>query len=137
MRILGIDHIVLRSAQAERLVSFYCDVLGCSEERRLPAEVGLVQLRAGAALIDIVSADSDLGRAGGPPPGADGGNLEHFCLRVEPFDPAAISALLAQAGCRPESPQRRYGADGFGLSVYLRDPDGNRVELKGPAEKSG
>lgn len=132
MRILGLDHIVLRSAEPERLVRFYCDVLGCSEERRLSGEFRLVQLRAGSALIDIVPADKPVDAAAA----TDDGVLDHFCLRVSPFDATAISRRLSKAGCSHEAPQRRYGAEGFGLSIYLRDPDGNRVELKGPAEDS-
>jgi len=125
MRLVGLDHVVLRSADAERLVRFYVDVLGCREERRIDASIRLVQLRAGAALIDILAID-------GPPPADQ--NLDHFCLRVEDFEPDSIRARLTAAGCVPEAPARRYGADGFGPSIYFRDPDGNMVELKGPPE---
>ena len=128
MQLVGLDHVVLRSADPDRLVRFYIDVLGCREERRIDADIRLVQLRAGGSLIDILAID-------GLPPGAH--NLDHFCLRVNEFDPAVIRATLSAAGCVPEAPARRYGADGFGPSIYFRDPDGNLVELKGPPESVG
>jgi glyoxylase I family protein len=127
MQLVGLDHVVLRSADAERLVKFYIDTLGCREERRIDASIRLVQLRAGAALIDILAIDK--------PPSREH-NLDHFCLRVDDFEPDAIRARLSAAGCAPEAPARRYGADGFGQSIYFRDPDGNLVELKGPPENA-
>lgn len=129
--LLGLDHVVLRVVDEARMLAFYCEVLGCREERRLPA-FGLVQLRAGSALIDLVTLDGALGRAGGAAPGAEGRNVEHFCLRIEPFDPAALSAHFARHGVAPGAIETRYGADGFGPSLYLLDPEGNTVELKGP-----
>ncbi len=94
-RILGIDHLVLRTADVERLRRFYVDVLGCSVEREQPA-FGLTQLRAGSGLIDLVSLDGPLGRAGGAGPGVEGRNLDHFCLRIDPFDGEAVRASLAR-----------------------------------------
>ena len=133
MKLLGLDHVVLRVADLDAALGFYRDVLGCSEERRLD-EIGLVQLRAGASLIDLVPVDSALGQRGGKGPGPEGRNLDHFCLRVEPFDPEAIRAVLIKAGFEPgELVERVYGAEGFGASIYVNDPDGNTVELKGPA----
>ncbi len=133
MRILGLDHLVIRARSPQELKEFYCQVLGCTPERELPDE-GLIQLRAGSALIDIVGVDSRLGRLGGAAPEAEGHNIDHFCLRVEPFEEAAIHHLLDSAGVPHEPAARRYGADGFGLSIYLKDPEGNTVELKGPPE---
>ena len=123
--IQGLDHVVLRVADLERAVRFYCEVLGCSEERRVES-IGLVQLRAGAALIDLVPA------AGAPETGA--GNMDHFCLRIEPFDEADLRAHLAGHGVEVGEVARRYGAEGHGPSLYLQDPDGNTVELKGPPD---
>jgi catechol 2,3-dioxygenase-like lactoylglutathione lyase family enzyme len=124
--ILGIDHVVLRAADPDALERFYVDVLGCALDRR-QERIRLTQLRAGRSLIDIVPADGD-------PPGDRGRNVEHLCLRVEPFDADAIRAHLAAHGVGCEPPARRYGADGEGPSIYLADPEGNRVELKGPPE---
>ena len=136
----GIDHIVLRVTALDTMVHFYCDVLGCAIERRQD-EIGLVQLRAGASLIDLVPVDGKLGRAGGAAPGAQGRNLDHFCLRVEAFDAAAITAQLTAAGVRCGAVESRYGAQGEGPSIYLDDPEGNTVELKGapwsPAGRPG
>lgn len=125
--ILGIDHVVLRAADPERLERFYVDVLGCPVEKRQP-KIGLTQLRAGRALIDIVPATVAVATA---TIGA-GANLDHLCLRIDPFDAAAIAAHLSAHGvdCGPEA--ARYGAEGQGPSVYLTDPEGNGVELKGP-----
>ncbi len=127
----GIDHVVLRVANVERAIAFYRDVLGFPVERRLE-ELGLVQLRAGHSLIDLVDVDSPLGRAGGGAVDPDARNVDHFALTLERFDDAAIRAHLARAGVEASDTGRRYGAEGFGPSIYIRDPDGNTVELKGP-----
>lgn len=134
-RFLHLDHVVLRARDLRQLLAFYRDLLGCPLERTIE-ELGLHQLRAGSSLIDLVDAAGPLGVAGGAPPGRSGGNLEHVCLRIEPFDAETIGAWLDAAGVHHEPPARRYGADGFGLSIYLRDPEGNRIELKGPPEGS-
>jgi catechol 2,3-dioxygenase-like lactoylglutathione lyase family enzyme len=126
-----IDHIVLRVVDLERMLAFYCGALGCPVERRQD-EIGLVQLRAGSSLIDLVPLDGKLGRLGGAPPGKEGRNLDHFCLRVEPFDAEAIQAHLARHGVEAGAVESRYGAEGEGPSIYITDPEGNVVELKGP-----
>lgn len=131
-RILGIDHLVLRTADVAALVRFYVDVLGCGVEREQP-DFGLTQLRAGSGLIDLVSLDGPLGRAGGAGPGAEGRNLDHFCLRIDPFDADALRAHLAAHGVAASAVEQRYGAEGKGPSLYVKDPDGNVIELKGPA----
>lgn len=126
-----IDHVVLRVVDVERMLRFYCDVLGCTLERRQDA-IGLVQLRAGRSLVDLVPVAGKLGRAGGAPPGTEGRNLDHFCLRVEPFDAAAVRIHLQAHGVDPGPVELRYGAEGEGPSIYVTDPEGNVVELKGP-----
>jgi glyoxylase I family protein len=125
--ILGIDHIVLRAADPAALERFYMDVLGCGFEKR---QGKLAQLRAGQALIDIVPAD-ELGPAHGTS-STGGANLDHLCLRIEPFDAAAIASHFAAHGVECGEEKSRYGAEGQGPSVYLTDPEGNGVELKGP-----
>lgn len=127
----AIDHLVLRVVDLETMLRFYCDVLGCTVARRVE-DAGLVQLRAGAALIDLVSVSGRIGRAGGGAPQAQGRNMDHFCLRVEPFDEAALRRHLAAHGVRAGATEQRYGAEGVGPSIYLRDPEGNTIELKGP-----
>ena len=131
IRIRDIDHLVLRVRDLPRMLGFYVGVLGCTVERRLDG-IGLVQLRAGRSLIDLVPVDGELGRAGGAAPGSQGRNMDHFCLRVEPFDEAALRAHLRVHGITMAAVQQRYGAEGHGPSVYLDDPEGNVVELKGP-----
>ena len=131
IRIRDIDHIVLRVVDLDAMLGFYCDVLGCTVERRQEA-IGLIQLRAGRSIVDLVPVDGELGRAGGAPPGREGRNLDHFCLRVDPFDEAAIRSHLAAHGVQAGPTEARYGAEGSGPSIYLQDPEGNVVELKGP-----
>ncbi|HAT33572.1 MAG TPA: VOC family virulence protein [Janthinobacterium sp.] len=132
IHIREIDHVVLRVLDLAAMKRFYCDVLACQVERE-QAEIGLLQLRAGASLLDLVPVDGKLGRLGGAAPGAEGRNMDHLCFRVEPFDEAAIRRHLAAAGVASEAAASRYGAEGEGPSIYVRDPEGNTIELKGPA----
>lgn len=127
-----IDHIVLRVIRLDEMIRFYCEVLGCRIERRQD-EIGLVQLRAGSALVDLVPVDGKLGQMGGAAPGREARNLDHVCFRVEPFDEAAIRAHLAAHGVQAGPVESRYGAEGEGPSIYLQDPEHNTIELKGPA----
>ncbi|MBQ0757553.1 MAG: VOC family protein [Amphritea sp.] len=128
--IVGIDHIVLRTTQLQNMLRFYCDVLGCKVERDLPPETGLVQLRAGSALIDIVPVDSELGRVGGGPPTKTENNLDHFCLLLDPISEQQISEHLKQHKIVVDDFSERYGSEGFGQSIYIEDPEGNTIELK-------
>lgn len=130
IKIHGLDHIVLRTSCMAEMLHFYNGILGCPVERELAPEIGLVQLRAGTALIDLVAVDSELGRAGGGPPTAANNNMDHFCLQLVPQAEEEISRYLASHGIEAGSFERRYGAQGYGNSVYLRDPDGNVVELR-------
>ncbi|MDJ0951913.1 MAG: VOC family protein [Alphaproteobacteria bacterium] len=133
IRIRGIDHVVIRARDLERMIAFYRDVLGCAVERRVD-DLGLVQLRAGQALVDLVDVAGTLGREGGAAPGAGGRNMDHLCLRLEDFDPAALQAHLESHGVAPGEVVRRYGAEGNGPSIYISDPEENTVELKGPPD---
>lgn len=127
-----IDHLVLRVRDIERSIAFYREALGCELARRRD-ELGLVHLRAGTSMIDLVSIDGPLGRKGGPAAGEQGRNLDHLCLRIEPFDETALRTHLLPFGLAADQrPESRFGAEGEGLSVYFSDPDGNVVELKGP-----
>ena len=130
--IVGIDHVVLRVSDLDAALGFYRDLLGLPIERELPPEIGLVQLRAGAALVDLVPIDGAIGRMGGAPAGREGRNMDHFCVQVEPFDESAIRSHLESHGVEVGEVATRYGAKGEGPSLYVRDPDGNTVELKGP-----
>lgn len=139
-QLLGLDHLVLRVYDMARMIRFYTEVLGCEVERRLES-TGLVQLRAGQSLIDLLprippGQDAPDVRAANEATGGDadtaGRNLDHFCLRVEPFDHSALVAHLINHGIVPGEPRTRYGADGYGPSVYISDPEGNVIELKGP-----
>jgi catechol 2,3-dioxygenase-like lactoylglutathione lyase family enzyme len=129
-RIQDIDHIVLRVSDLERMIDFYCTVLGCSVEWRRP-DLGLVHLRAGKAMIDLVPVDGKLGSAGGAAPGKEGRNMDHVCLRVRPFDRDEIVRHLESHGARIGEIRPRFGAEGEGVSIYVYDPEDNLVELKG------
>jgi len=131
IRIREIDHLVLRVVDLERMLAFYRDVLGCGVERR-DDSIGLIQLRAGRSLIDLVPVDGELGRAGGTAPDPNARNVDHYCLRVEPFDEGDLRRHLQQHGVAAGPVEMRYGAEGRGPSLYLSDPEGNVVELKGP-----
>ena len=132
IHIRDIDHIVLRVVDLDAMLGFYCDVLGCTVERRQDT-IGLVQLRAGHSMLDLVPVDGKLGRMGGAAPGREGRNLDHFCFRVDPFDAGAIRSHLQAHGVEPGPVEQRFGAEGEGPSIYVADPEGNVVELKGPA----
>lgn len=125
-----IDHLVLRVLDLQRMLYFYCEVLGCSIERRQD-EIGLVQLRAGRSLIDLIPVDGKLGRMGGAAAGKEGRNLDHLCLRVEPFDELSIRQHLMKYGVDAGALAMRYGAEGEGPSMYISDPEDNVIELKG------
>jgi catechol 2,3-dioxygenase-like lactoylglutathione lyase family enzyme len=130
VRIGGLDHVVLRVGDLDRAIAFYGTVLGLRVERRLE-QPKLVQLRAGASLIDLVPASVSPQAAADPA----GQNMDHFAVRVVGFDAAALKAHLTRHGIDPGEVRERYGAEGYGPSIYIADPDGNTVELKGEATR--
>ena len=122
VKVVELDHIVLRCRDLPRTLAFYFNVLNLREERRID-RIGLIQLRAGSSLLDLVPQEvADRG----------GRNMDHFCLRVDPFNAAAIQSYLREHGFHPGEVASRYGAEGQGPSIYVEDPEGNTVELKGP-----
>jgi len=130
INIQGLDHVVLRTTNLEAMVSFYTDVLGCRLERG-PGDIGLAQLRAGEALIDLVDIDGPLGGDGARAPDHAAPNMDHFCIRIMPWSPDAIVAHLRAHDIDVGEVAQRYGAAGSGPSLYIKDPEGNTVELKG------
>ena len=129
IRVHRIDHVVLRTTRMEAVCAFYRDVLGCDVERTVP-EIGLVQLRAGDSLIDLVDVDGELGRMGGPAPSTTGNNMDHFCLQVSGGTQREVQAWLLARGIDGGAFETRYGALGYGPSIYIQDPEGNTVELR-------
>lgn len=121
--LVGLDHIVLKVTDMDTAIAFYRDVLGAAIEREIES-LGMVQMRTGASLIDLVPQNEAVSAQ----------NMEHFALTIDPFDEALIFEHLETHGVKSEPAARRYGAKGFGPSIYIHDPDGNMVELKGPAE---
>lgn len=122
LRIVELDHVVLRCRDQPRMLDFYQRILGCPEERRIEP-IGLIQLRAGRSLIDLIP-ELEPGRRGAP-------NVDHVCLGVATDDLDAVAAYLRAAEIEVlGEPGERYGAHGMGLSLYVLDPEGNVVELK-------
>jgi glyoxylase I family protein len=117
-----IDHVVLRVRNLAAMVAFYEKALGFTAVRRLEA-LKLVQMRAGASMLDLIDKER----------GGDDGNMDHLCFRIEPFDRDAIAARLSPLGIALGETVQRFGAEGTGPSVYFDDPEGNQIELKGPA----
>ena len=133
LKLRGIDHVVLRVRDIDAMRRFYCDVLGAAHVAYRP-EFGMSHLRAGSAMIDLVEVSGPLGRAGGAAPDKEGRNMDHLCLRVEPFDQRSIVAHLERHGVKIGDIRNRFGAEGNGISIYIADPEGNTVELKGPSD---
>jgi glyoxylase I family protein len=120
-RVGELDHVVLRCANQQRALDFYTRILGLMEERRIE-KIGLIQLRAGQSMLDLVPAQGL---------SQDGRNVDHFCLGIENDNFDALLAYLREHGVEiVGEPGTRYGARGMGLSVYVLDPEGNVVELK-------
>jgi len=117
-----IDHVVLRVRDLAGMVRFYEQALGFREERRIDT-LKLVQMRAGVSMLDLVANDAHVTAR----------NMDHLCFRIEPFDRDAIVMRLAPLGVSVGETVQRYGAEGTGPSVYFHDPEGNQIELKGPA----
>ena len=134
IRIKDIDHVVLRVKDIDRAVRFYCDVLGCTVDR-VRDDLGLYHLRAGRAFIDLVDIKGELGRQGGGAPRAKGRNVDHVALRIKSINEKALRRHLEAHGIEAGEVVERYGADGDGPSLYIEDPDGNTIELKGPPNK--
>lgn len=130
IRLQAIDHVVIRVQNLDQMTKFYCDVLGCQLERG-PGKVKLTQLRAGQALIDLVDANGPIGRKGGVTPDHNAPNMDHVCLQLSVWNPDAIQKHLKENDVEFGEIATRYGALGHGPSLYLTDPEGNTVELKG------
>lgn len=130
LEVAGIDHIVLRTDKLQSMLEFYQGILGCDIERETPADIGLTQLRAGNALIDLVTIDSRLGRMGGGAVANTENNVDHFCLQLKAISEEEIRAHLESHGIAVGEFGERYGAEGLGQSVYIKDPQGNTVELR-------
>lgn len=130
INVTRIDHVVLRVVDLDGMIAWYRDVLGCRLERG-PGNIGLAQLRAGDSLIDLVDVDSRLGKLGGRHPDHGAPNVDHVCLLVVPWQEDLIVRHLESHGVKVAEVASRYGATGMGPSIYIRDPEGNTIELKG------
>ena len=123
--VTGLDHVVVRCRDQAAMLAFYTEVIGLQEERRVEG-IGLVQLRAGRSMVDLVP---------GQPGSYEQANVDHVCLMIAPTALDEVARYLATRGVETlGEPMLRYGATGYGLSLYLRDPEGNVVELKVPGD---
>ena len=130
LEVAGIDHVVLRTSKINEMLNFYSGVLGCKVERETSPEIGITQLRAGNALIDLVRVDSKIGKLGGGPPSETENNLDHFCLQLKMISEEEIRNHLVSHNINVGEFSDRYGAQGTGRSIYINDPEGNTVELR-------
>lgn len=128
----GIDHVVFLVDDMPRALRFYHDVLGCQPGYSYPA-LGMEQVWAGSALI-VLWDTSHPGAAGAVPPVAGGRNVDHVCIATSPVAPEALRRHLAAHGVAIVREATHGGARGVGHSTYIRDPFGNLLEIKGPAE---
>ncbi len=120
--IAELDHVVLRCREQARTLRFYTEMLGLREERRIEA-IGLIQLRAGQCMIDLVPARTARVE--------EGCNVDHVCLGIEASDMNEVARHLREHQVEVlGEPAMRYGARGMGMSIYIRDPEGNVIELK-------
>jgi glyoxylase I family protein len=125
-----LDHVVLRVQDMQRSLDFYRQTLGCQVMKRRE-DLGMIHLRAGASMIDLVDVQGPLGLQAGGPADPQHRNVDHFCLRIAPFREADVLSFLSSVGIKADKAATRYGAEGEGPSIYCFDPDGNQVELKG------
>ena len=126
----GIDHVVIRVHQLAPMLNFYRDILGACLKKE-NADMGLYHLSIGSSMIDLVPVDGKLGLQGGAPPGREGHNVDHIAIKIFPFDGEKIRKYLISQGVNSEEPVIRFGANGKGPSIYIKDPEGNGIELKG------
>ena len=130
--LVGIDHVVFLVDDMRRAMAFYQGVLGCVPGYAYPG-LGMEQVWAGAALIVLWDVTHP-GAAAAIPPVPGGRNVDHVCIATSPVDPALMRAHLAAHGVQVEAEATHGGARGVGHSFYIRDPFGNKLEIKGPAE---
>ncbi len=128
-RPLGLDHVVLWIHDLPRAVAWYRDVLGCEPGFRYH-EIGMEHVWFGTVLLGLWDADDP--RAASSLPEVPGTNVDHLALAIGPFEPDALRAHLAAHGVAVDWETHQTGARGYGHSVYLHDPWGNKFELKGP-----
>lgn len=136
LNIKQVDHLVLRTVDVEAMMAFYVDVIGCTVEKT-QKEAGLYQLRAGSSLIDLMLVAERPDKIDGVTLEKEDRNLDHFCLSIDPFDTDEVMRYLTSKEIDPGKVESRYGAEGDGPSIYVTDPEGNVVELKGPPWQAG
>ena len=126
VQVIGLDHVVLRCADIEASLAFYCDELGLApdrvdEWRRGEAFFPSARIDA-TTLIDLFPAPPESGGLGA----TREPNMEHVCLVIEAVDLDALADRFPGS----HRADGLYGAQGIASSLYVHDPDGNTVELR-------
>ncbi len=116
-----IDHIVINVNSRKRMARFYCEILGFSVEREISS---MTQLRLGSILIDLIDFEVENQFP------VRNKNIDHFCLSVSPFDCIKIVKHFKLNKVRYEEASKKYGASGYGESLYFYDIEDNKIELK-------
>jgi len=126
VRLRALDHLVLTVADVPRSVAWYRDVLGMRPQTFGDGRTALLFGPMGEEQkINLHPAEAPFApHAARPTPGS-----ADLCLRIDGPIEAVIDELAARGEAILEGPVTRTGARGPLRSVYLRDPDGNLVEL--------
>lgn len=131
-KIKRLDHLVIRTQNIKEMISFYCFVLGYKMQRDNLKESGLIELNAGESMIDLFDiSNSNLNNDKKLECDKDIKNLDHFCILLDEFDETEIKVHLKSFGVDFGDIEMNYGSSGYGPSLYIFDPDGNKIELKG------
>ncbi len=129
-KIKRLDHLVIKTINIKEMTSFYCFILGYKIQRDSLKETGLLELSAGESMIDLFDSrhESNLNTFSSE---SKNNTIDHFCILLDNFDETDIKVHLKSFGVECSEIEMNYGSSGYGPSIYIHDPDGNKVELKG------
>ncbi len=141
---MDIDHVVLWVESPKRALKFYVGVIGLASVRQQDFEEGKASFPSvrlnETTLLDLmdrnnISAVRDITGGGDEVGGAP---MNHICLSMSAAEFASLTARLREHGVEVKSGgENAFGAQGIaGQSVYIRDPDGNVLELRHYGEGS-
>jgi len=136
-KIRRLDHLVIRTDNIKEMISFYCFILGYKVQRDHLNESGLIELNAGESMIDLFDISSkNLNVSKKTQCEKDIKNLDHFCILLDNFDEVEIKVHLKNFGVKCSDIEMSYGSTGYSPSIYIFDPDNNKIELKGVVSNS-
>lgn len=128
--VVGLDHVVILVTDMQKALDFYQGILGLPHGYAFP-DIAMEQLWVGTELLVLIDISTPKG-AGAIPPVSGGRNMDHFCISLVPYDKDALRAYLVDQGVEIVNEAFHSGARGMGEAIYVLDPFGNKVELKGP-----